>query len=214
MDQRRRNWPPALDEWLTQRGGPSTCPSVGQGVPFEEVESTTSKCADFIQKVGTELRLPQMTIATAQIFFHRHYTVNSLTDTDHFMVAYAACFLAGKVEDTPKKLKDCILVMHGLRLQATGQPMGNWPPKKPDTDATFLEIKEKVLKQELELMKVMSFDLNVEHAYKHVLEYAKRVGGSRDLAQVAWNFSNDSLRTRLCVQVCRTPLQLRPGARP
>ena len=46
------------------------------------------------------LQCAQMTIATSMIFFHRHYTINALTNTDPFMVAHAACFLAGKVEDT------------------------------------------------------------------------------------------------------------------
>ena len=77
--------------------------------------------------------------------------------------------------------------MHKHLLRATGQTMPKgetWPPIKPETDPTFLEIKQKLLKAELHLMQTLSFDLNVEHSYKHVLQYAKQVGGGRDLAQV------------------------------
>jgi hypothetical protein len=195
-----RQWPPTLDSWLMERNPPQSCPSIDRGMPLEDVEGVTAKCADFIQKAGNELRLPQVTIATAMIFFHRHYTVQPFQGSDHFMVACAATFLAGKVEDTPKKLKDTILVMHKLQLKATGQTDRAWPPKKPDADPEYMKIKEQVVKAELELMKTLNFDLNVEHVYKFVIQYAKMVGGERDLAQVAWNFSNDSLRTRLCVQ--------------
>ena len=179
---------------------------------FEEIERLSAKSADFIQRAGMELRLPQMTIATALIFFHRHFTVKSFADTDHFTLAIAACFLAGKVEDTPKKLKDTVMTMQRLRLRAENpsQEESLWPPptpgKKPEDTPEYLRVKKDVLQTELELMKTLNFDLNVEHSYKYVLAYAKQLGAERDLAQVAWNFCNDSLRTRLCVQYRAKPL--------
>ena len=33
-----------------------------------------------------------------------------------------------------------------------------------------------------------------------LLAYVKSIQGTRDLAQVAWNFINDSLRTTICLQ--------------
>ena len=179
---------------------PPSCPSIERGMSFEEVEVLSAKFADFIQRVGKELRHPCWTTATATILFHRYYTVKAFSDTDPFLVAFAACFLAGKVEDTPKKLKDSLLVMDKLRLQATGNQGTSLPAKKTEDDPRYRELKEQVVKAELGLMKTLRFDLNVEHAYKHVLQYAMQAGGERDLAQTAWNFSNDLLRTRLCVQ--------------
>jgi len=37
-------------------------------------------------------------------------------------------------------------------------------------------------------------------AYRPLLAYVKSIMGTRDLAQVAWNFINDSLRTTVCLQ--------------
>lgn len=34
-----------------------------------------------------------------------------------------------------------------------------------------------------------------------LLAYVKSISGPRDLAQIAWNFINDSLRTTICLQV-------------
>ena len=207
------DWPPQPTTWLLSQRALLSCPSIEKGMEFEEVERLSAKSADFIQRAGMDLRLPQMTIATALIFFHRHFTVKSFASTDHFTLAIAACFLAGKVEDTPKKLRDTVMTMQKLRLRAenpTADPK-LWPPpsssgKKPEETAEYLRVKKDVLQMELELMKTLNFDLNVEHSYKYVLTYAKQLSADRDLAQVAWNFCNDSLRTRLCVQYRAKPL--------
>ena len=42
-------------------------------------------------------------------------------------------------------------------------------------------------------------------AYRPLLAYVKSIKGSRDLAQVAWNFINDSLRTTIALQVHACP---------
>jgi len=69
------------------------------------------------------------------------------------------------------------------------------------------EQREVVLCAERVLLHALGFQLNVEHPYKHLLVNIKKMGHSglieeklnRDLAQVAWNFANDSLRTTLCL---------------
>ena len=199
-------WPPGPATWLLSQRALQSCPSIESGMEFEEVERISAKSGDFIARAGAELRLPQMTIATAMVFFPRHFTVQAFTGIDHFTLATAATFLAGKVEDTPKKLKDTVLTMHRLRLRAeTGEAEPVWPPpsksgKPPEETEAYKIVKREVLQMELELMKTLNFDLNVEHAYQYVLQFAKELDAERDLSQVAWNFANDSLRTRLCVQ--------------
>ena len=60
----------------------------------------------------------------------------------------------------------------------------------PEPDSTELwNLKEKVLICERELLRVLGFDLSVEHAYRPLLAYIKSIQGTRDLAQIAWNFS-------------------------
>lgn len=55
------------------------------------------------------------------------------------------------------------------------------------------------------LLKTLKFDLQVDHPYRFLIEYAKclKSNGSTPKEQVvqkAWNFINDSLETTLCLQ--------------
>jgi cyclin T len=62
-------------------------------------------------------RSPQLTIATATVFCHRFYALNSHTRTenDWHVLAPACLFLAGKVEETPKALRDVVFVAYMMR---------------------------------------------------------------------------------------------------
>ena len=52
---------------------------------------------------------PQLSIATAIVFYHRFYSRQSYDCYDRFRVATTCLFLAGKVEETPKKIKDVVI---------------------------------------------------------------------------------------------------------
>ena len=107
-------------------------------------------------------------------------------------MATTCLFLASKVEETPKKLKDVIIECYKVQ-HSTVQP--------PDPESQELwRLKEQILICERELLRVLGFDLSVEHAYRPLLAYIKSISGTRDLAQIAWNFINDSLRTTICLQ--------------
>ena len=55
---------------------------------------------------------PQLSIATAIVFYHRFYSRQSYDCYDRFRVATTCLFLAGKVEETPKKIKDVVIETH------------------------------------------------------------------------------------------------------
>jgi len=148
-------------------------------------------CA-FLQESGQKLRLPQLSIATAIVFFHRFYARESYEHYDRFTVATTCLFLASKVEETPKKLKDVVVETFKVHHNTDKAP-------EPETKDHF-ELKEKILVCERILLQTLCFDLSVEHAYRPLLAYVKSIKGTRDLAQIAWNFINDSLRTTICLQ--------------
>jgi hypothetical protein len=54
------------------------------------------------------------------------------------------------------------------------------------------------------LLKTIKFDLQVDHPYRFLIEYAKCLkstgGPPKEVVQKAWNFINDSLETTLCLQ--------------
>ncbi|TYH01920.1 hypothetical protein ES288_A09G098700v1 [Gossypium darwinii] len=61
--------------------------------------------------------------------------------------------------------------------------------------------KELILIGERVVLATLGFDLNVHHPYKPLVEAIKKFKVAQNaLAQVAWNFVNDGLRTSLCLQ--------------
>ena len=61
--------------------------------------------------------------------------------------------------------------------------------------------KELILLGERVVLATLGFDLNVHHPYKPLVEAIKKFKVAQNaLAQVAWNFVNDGLRTSPCLQ--------------
>eukprot|EP01125_Pyxidicula_operculata_P020700 TRINITY_DN7713_c0_g1_i1.p1 TRINITY_DN7713_c0_g1~~TRINITY_DN7713_c0_g1_i1.p1 ORF type:complete len:481 (+),score=97.79 TRINITY_DN7713_c0_g1_i1:129-1571(+) len=154
---------------------------------------------EFMQEVGIKLRLPQLTIATGVVYLHRFFARKDFSDYDKYLIGIACLFLASKVEETPKKLRDVICTFHELKHQAQ-TPKEKYEPLRMDS-STYDKLRKDVVISERVVLQTISFDLTVEHPYKFLLGYVKKINGTKDLAQVAWNFVNDSLRyTVLCLQ--------------
>ncbi|KAF2077372.1 hypothetical protein CYY_001300 [Polysphondylium violaceum] len=162
----------------------------GPDVKFEVTYRRAS--AAFIQEMGIKLKLPQLTIATAIAYFHRFFIRHQLKDHDRYIVSTASLFLAGKVEETPRKLDDVIKVSNMIRHKKK-------PENTPTSPEELAEIKNQVLTSEHAILTTIAFELAVDHPYKYLLEFMKAIGGNISLCQVAWNFVNDSLRTSLCL---------------
>jgi cyclin K len=95
-------------------------------------------------------------------------------------------------EETPKKCRDIIKKASTILSAPKMSSFGDDP-------------KEEVITMERILLKTIKFDLQVDHPYRFLIEYAKclKSTGSTQKEQVvqkAWNFINDSLETTLCLQ--------------
>ncbi|KAJ8448514.1 hypothetical protein Cgig2_012158 [Carnegiea gigantea] len=111
-------------------------------------------------------------------------------------IATACMFLAGKVEETPRPLKDVILVSYEIIHKK--DPVAIQKIKQKDV---YEQQKELILLGERVVLATLGFDLNVQHPYKPLVEAIKKFKVAQHaLAQVAWNFVNDGLRTSLCLQ--------------
>ncbi|CAI5520491.1 unnamed protein product, partial [Closterium sp. Naga37s-1] len=138
---------------------------------------------------------PQITIATAIVFCHRFFMRQSHAKNDRYAIATVCMFLAGKVEETPRALRE--VVQKSLDAQARKDPAA--AAKLPHKEEQQREV---VLVGEGLVLATLGFDLNVAHAYKPLVAAVKRFKVAQQaLAQVAWNFINDGLRTSLCLQV-------------
>lgn len=150
----------------------------------------------FLQDLGMRLKVPQVTIATSIVFCHRFFLRQSHAKNDRYLIATSCMFLAGKVEETPQKLCDVIFLSYEIRN------------KKDSTAAQRIRHKdlyepqkELVLLGERLVLTTLGFDLNIHHPYKPLVAAIKKFKVAQNaLAQVAWNFVNDGLRTSLCLQ--------------
>ncbi|MFQ6644689.1 hypothetical protein Gotur_019154 [Gossypium turneri] len=179
-------------------------PSRRDGIDLKKETYLRKSYCTFLQDLGMRLKVPQVTIATAIIFCHRFFIRQSHAKNDrrvsyhyHCLTIATVCmFLAGKVEETPRPLKDVILVSYEIIHKK--DPAAAQRIKQKEV---YEQQKELILLGERVVLATLGFDLNVHHPYKPLVEAIKKFKVAQNaLAQVAWNFVNDGLRTSLCLQ--------------
>eukprot|EP00339_Tiarina_fusa_P014157 CAMPEP_0116999038 /NCGR_PEP_ID=MMETSP0472-20121206/1899_1 /TAXON_ID=693140 ORGANISM="Tiarina fusus, Strain LIS" /NCGR_SAMPLE_ID=MMETSP0472 /ASSEMBLY_ACC=CAM_ASM_000603 /LENGTH=414 /DNA_ID=CAMNT_0004698369 /DNA_START=106 /DNA_END=1350 /DNA_ORIENTATION=- len=195
--------------WLFSRDELENSPSrVNSITSAQELQYRTSTCT-FIWHLGQKCSYPLFAIATGMVFFHRFFIKNSFSAYEQSVVGATCLFLAGKVEECPKKLKDVVQAYHQLRNKST-QPL-------LEQSKEFFELKECILIHERIVLNMLSFDISVTHPYKFLMSMVQTIDAvvrraesqsgkaevsdaGRQLCDVAWSFTNDSLRTTLSLQ--------------
>ncbi|KAL7294646.1 hypothetical protein TKK_0011949 [Trichogramma kaykai] len=177
--------------WYYEKKELKNTPSVQDGLDFETENRYRKEGARFIIEVGTKMDLGYNTMATGVVYFHRFYMFHSFKTFPRYVTACCCLFLAGKVEETPKKCKDIIKTAKSLLDDQKFMTFGDDP-------------KEEVMTLERILLQTIKFDLQVEHPYSYLLKYAKCLKGDKGklqkMVQMAWTFVNDSLCTTLSLQ--------------
>ncbi|KAL2344660.1 hypothetical protein Fmac_005945 [Flemingia macrophylla] len=171
-------------------------PSRKDGIDLKKETYLRKSYCTFLQDLGMRLKVPQVTIATAIIFCHRFFLRQSHAKNDRRTIATVCMFLAGKVEETPRPLKDVILVSYEIIRKK--DPAAAQRIKQKEV---YEQQKELILLGERVVLATLGFDLNVQHPYKPLVEAIKKFNVAKNaLPLVAWNFVNDGLRTSLCLQ--------------
>ncbi|XP_048841224.1 cyclin-K [Brienomyrus brachyistius] len=177
--------------WYWDKKDLAHTPSQSEGLDPATEARYRREGARFIFDVGTRLGLHYDTLATGIIYFHRFYMFHSFKQFPRYVTGACCLFLAGKVEETPKKCKDIIKTARSLLNDVQFAQFGDDP-------------KEEVMVLERILLQTIKFDLQVEHPYQFLLRYAKQLKGDKSkvqkLVQMAWTFVNDSLCTMLSLQ--------------
>ncbi|OQR67561.1 cyclin-K-like [Tropilaelaps mercedesae] len=180
-----------MPNWYYDKQALRETPSFLDGIPNVKEMRYRREGARFIMKVGTKLGLKCETTASGIVYFHRFYMFHSFKQFPRFITSCCCLFLAGKVEETPKKCKQIISTASEFLTQKQLETFGDDP-------------KEEVMTLERILLKTIKFDLQVAHPYHFILRYAKAIHGDRDtieqMVQMAWTFINDSLQSTLCLQ--------------
>ncbi|XP_055541666.1 cyclin-K isoform X2 [Wyeomyia smithii] len=181
----------SMPNWYYEKKDLRNTPSIQDGIDFDTERRYRKEGARFIMQTGTSMGLGHNTVATGVVYFHRFYMFHSFKTFPRYVTACCCLFLAGKVEETPKKCKDIIKTARSLLTDQKFVSFGEDP-------------KEEVMTLERILLQTIKFDLQVEHPYSFLVKYAKCLKGDstklQKMVQMAWNFVNDSLSTTVSLQ--------------
>ncbi|CAF2160481.1 BnaA07g36600D [Brassica napus] len=171
-------------------------PSRKDGIDLPKESFLRSSYCSFLQRLGMQLHVSQVTIGCAMVMCHRFYMRQSHAKNDWQTIATASLFLACKVEDEPCQLSNVVVASYEIIFE--------WDPSASirilQTEC-YHEFKEIILAGERLLLDTSAFHLlDVELPYKHLAAALNRLNAWPDLATAAWNFVHDWLRTTLCLQ--------------
>eukprot|EP01022_Parablepharisma_sp_SALTPOND_P000772 TRINITY_DN105022_c0_g1_i1.p3 TRINITY_DN105022_c0_g1~~TRINITY_DN105022_c0_g1_i1.p3 ORF type:complete len:481 (+),score=49.20 TRINITY_DN105022_c0_g1_i1:4477-5919(+) len=173
-------------------------PSEYDGFSLEEENNLRLFGCELIQEAGIMLKLPQVTMITAMELFHRFCFRKSFLDTDLRHVVSACLFLATKLEETPKKIRDVVSVFdYLLKVKA------KVPPPIPVLDLNsneFILYRQALINAERLVLKEIGFSLNhlAVKPFKYLYYYLKLLKLNKVFAQKAWNYINDAYRVPVC----------------
>jgi len=180
-----------------------TSPSRSAGIT-EEVETTNRIFGcELIAQAGIMLRLSQAATTTAQILFHRFFYRKSMIDYEVLQVAMTSVFLATKIEESQRQTRDILNVFDRLLKRRYYRELSVFDR----TSKRYNKWEAKMRKVELVMLKEMGYTVYVDHPHRFILFYVRTIYGNQDLtdaskqlAQRAWNFLNDAMRTDVCLR--------------
>ncbi|RKP38569.1 cyclin-like protein [Dimargaris cristalligena] len=174
-----------------------TTPSGRDGVdPALEQQLRCTGC-DLIQAAGILLGLPQVAMATAQVLVQRFYYVSSFTKFALRDTIMGALFLACKIEESPRKVKDIINVFDYVIKKKQDLPIIPLESFSP----LFYDMKNGLTVAELQILKRLAFNVQVQLPYALLVNYLQCLGLTQHprIPQMSWNYLNDGLRTNIYV---------------
>jgi cyclin T len=182
---------------------------------FTDEDRVHAASTRFILDCATELNLPQITGLVAATFARRFFMLESITDHSPALVASACLFLACKVQETHKRLREFVSATVKVRTSCSAR--GIEGEDIHDDSPLFEGEKLAMLAKEADVLRILNFEMAVGQPHKHLLVLNKlflnayqretkdvvaarlRVK-SKEAGQYAWNLINDSIGSYLHVR--------------
>lgn len=184
--------------WLFTNAQLALIPSRRHGISKENICEALCASCRLIDTVGKKLLLKtNPVLATAQVFLHRFFSVQSLKDHDRTTVAITCLFVAAKIEDGRKRFCDSVVTAFFLWKNTNAKKGSN----------LFTKQKQQIFLYETIILQTLRFHLNVVHPYTFLPQLLKSIqltGRSADslhqIAKMSTIIVNDSFKTNLCVR--------------
>ncbi|KAJ3078585.1 hypothetical protein HK102_004384 [Quaeritorhiza haematococci] len=164
-------------------------PSQADGIDAALEADLRNFACELIETAGILLKLPQVAMATAQVLLQRFYYTTSFKAMGIRDVVMGSIFLASKIEECPRKIRDIINVFDYLISYYRGIP---YKPLEY-SGQKFYEYKDGMIAAEINILAKLGFNVHVQHAYGFMINYLKilNLADNREFAQKAWNYLND-----------------------
>lgn len=146
-----------------------------------------------IHRVGVDLRIGPVAIATGSKFFQEFFITNDPQAFDPKKVATACLWLATKVVEDPRRLRDVMnsfLFLEGKSSTAEEMVMED-----------YWKHRDELVAYEQCILRALQFDLVPASAHMFLLEYAWLVQcrpGDSGVLALAWAMMNNAYCSRLC----------------
>ena len=171
-------------------------PSRERGVSEEDEFAMRVHGCELVQEAAVLLKASQQVACTGQVLLHRFYAKRSMVKFDVRRVAATAVFLACKLEECPRKLRDVVNVFHRMSRRRERKPLTHLEY----FSKRYEDVKADLVRVERHMLREFGFCIHAEHPHKFVLNYLRMMGQNTSLMNAAWKIANDSLRTTLCIR--------------
>jgi cyclin T len=192
------------DLWIVDDEVLRNSPSRRDGISAETEKVDREATLNFLQDFGAAHGFDRVVVCTASVFLQRFFVLQSQKQHERFLVAIAALFLAGKVEEHPQHLKVIIPKFMAFRAKygIGGCSAGNDPQNEKERE----ELLDSLVVMERVLLNNICFDLHIAHPQRSLLELLKDVKKyvvkelHSQLSEVTRVFLSDSFLTNACLR--------------
>ncbi|CAF2833960.1 unnamed protein product [Rotaria sp. Silwood2] len=188
--------PKARFNWIFSADKFTSTPSNRNGIPPEEELALRQHAAVFIYELGTNLKVPHYCINTAVVYMHRFYMINSFQRFTRQRICAASLFLACKVEEFPRTLRDVI--------ENTGKVLRR---KKAEelTKEMIEQYADDIVLHENILLSTLGFSLMVDHPHSIIIKTIQALGNLADEFLAIYEKCPDKIKRKLVYQNERQP---------
>ncbi|XP_031332881.1 cyclin-K-like isoform X2 [Photinus pyralis] len=177
--------------WYYDKTELRNTPSASNDITYETELEYRREGICLIMDGGKKLKLGSNTIATSAIYFHRFYMFHSFVNFSQYTISCTCLFLASKIDETPRRLKDVINIYHGMLNTTQYMKFGSDP-------------EQKVITLESILLETLQFDFDVDHPYDFLPQFSQCFIAPQEeidaVVKAAQDFTDDSLYTTIALQ--------------
>ncbi|CAL8072864.1 unnamed protein product [Orchesella dallaii] len=175
----------------------SPTPSSLDGLDEDSETDLRIMGCELITTAGILLKLPQTAMATGQVLFQRFYYSKSFIRQPMEPTAMACIYLASKIEEAPRRIRDVVNVFHHIKLVRAGKPI-----QPMILDAAYIRLKNDVTLAERRVLKELGFCVHVKHPHKLIVIYLQQLtyDNESEFVQLSWNYMSDALRSNVFVR--------------